>query len=235
MATVIANLIPIIRNRLVEPTARFWTDDELTEMVISGIRDLWRDVVDLKQEHYLTINNTDVFLAPNSSQLSGVPVDVHIVYMIEPQDVTEQSPTEGLLFQPREYNNDSFISARTRPPIDPSNDVIYYDIHSQGAPVGAPIIRVAPQVTSTVYLSFGYVPTLSALTEQSVVPIPGEADNALIAWTVAYARSKERDDRSPDPAWLNIYGTEKAHLLNSLGLREYQEPKYVDAIWSQYW
>ncbi len=56
-----------------------------------------------------------------------------------------------------------------------------------------------------------------------------------MAWTVAFARAKERDDRSPDPNWLAVYATEKSHLLESLGLRQYQEPTYVEAIYNNYW
>jgi hypothetical protein len=86
-----------------------------------------------------------------------------------------------------------------------------------------------------VSLRFVYVPTLATMTAASTVPIPGEADNALIAWTVAYARAKERDDRSPDPGWLTVYATEKQHLLQSLGLRQLQEPEYVKAMFEEYW
>ena len=57
----------------------------------------------------------------------------------------------------------------------------------------------------------------------------------MVAWTVAFARAKEREDLSPDPGWLAIYSTEKQHLLQSLGLRQYHEPSYVNAIFEEYW
>jgi hypothetical protein len=79
------------------------------------------------------------------------------------------------------------------------------------------------------------VPTLGDLTTNDFVPIPGEADNALVAWTVAFAHAKEREDRAPDANWLSIFSTEKQHLLQSLGLRQYQEPQYVQAQFEDYW
>jgi len=235
MATQITTLIPYVRSHLVETTAKFWSNAELVELMIRGIRDLWRDIVDLKQEHYLTVDITNVSLAANATQLTGVPADVHKVYMIEPRDLTVNGSSHGLLFKPLEYNSNQFQLARSRDAIDPVNDTIYYAITKQGAPYNVPVILTAPKVTSAVNIAFSYVPTLGALTDTDYIPIPGEADNACIAWTVAFARAKEKEDRSPDPAWLSIYATEKAHLLQSLGLREYQEPSFVEAVWVEYW
>lgn len=235
MATTIINLLPTVRNHLVEPVAKFWTDAELADIMIRGIRDLWRDTVDLKQEHYLTVDTKNVSLQPSATQLSGIPFDVHKVYMVEPRDLTVNSSNHGLLFKPMEYNNIAFQLARSRDAIDPANDTIFYAITQQGAPVGPPVILTAPKVTSAVPIAFSYVPSLGTLTINSTIPIPGEADNACVAWTVAFARAKEREDRSPDNAWLLIYATEKQHLLQSLGLRQYQEASYVEALWSEYW
>jgi hypothetical protein len=232
----ISTIETIVRQRLVEITPRFWTSDELTTMIIAGIKDLWREVVDLKQEYYLTVDNVNVSYPQGSNMLAGVPTNVHKIYMIEPVDLTLNGTNHGLEFKPLEYNKELFKAARGIDAIDPSNGVIWYATHSQGAPVGAPVIRCAPQVTSTVYLSFCYVPTIDTLLSSSdFVPIPGEADNALVAWTVAYAKGKETPTGAPDPSWLAIYATEKTNLLESLGLRNYQEPEYVDAEFEDYW
>lgn len=216
-------------------TSPFWSSEELIGIITSGIKDLWRDVVDLKQEHYLTFDVTNVSLAASSSVLTGVPTDVHKVYMIEPLDLTESGANANLSFVPRDWNSIECQGARSRSPIDPNNDTIFYAVTGQGAPVGAPVIKVAPQVNSAVPIAFTYVPTLGTLTGASTVPIPGEADNALVAWGVAFARAKETDDHTPDSAWLSIYATEKAHLLQSLGLRDYQENTVVEAMWEPYW
>lgn len=234
MATSISTIETLIRQRLEEPTPKFWSSAEIVDIIIAGVKDLWRDIADLKQEHFMSIAE-DVSLQANSAILTNVPVDVHKIIMITPLDLSESSSNKGLLFRPAEYNSDTFQSSLSRTAIDPASDVIHYAITSQGSPVGAPVIRVAPQVTSAITLSFAYVPTLSALSSGSTVPIPGEADNALIAWGVAFARAKEREDRAPDANWLSIYATEKSHLLQSLGLRQYQEPSFADAMFEAYW
>lgn len=235
MSVTIQSIVTLARLRLIENVASFWTDDELTQICIAGVRDLWRDIVDLKQEHYITRNTSDIFLAANSTTLSGVPSDVHKVYMIEPNNLTSNSVNVGLQFRPMEYNSLDFQSARSQDAVDPINTTIWYAIMGQGAPVASPTVYVAPKVTSQVSIAFMYIPTLGPLVANSIVPIPGESDNALVAWTVAFARSKEREDRSPDENWLSVYATEKQHLLQSLGLREYQEPSYVPAMFQSYW
>lgn len=237
MSTLVKNLIPIIRDRLIESetTGEFWSDNELINLEILGIKDLWRSIADLKQEHFLTIDTEHVTMEANMSTLSGIPPDVHKIYMIEPRDLSINGNNHGLLFKPLEYNNNLFQLARSQQAIEPQNDTIFYALRGHGSPAGLTAIDVAPKVSGQVRIAFTYVPTLPLMNGNSKIPIPGEADSALIAWTVAYARAKEREDRSPDPAWISVYSTEKANLLQSLGLRQYQEPSVVDALWQEYW
>lgn len=235
MPTTLGQIETLVRQRLIEPSPSFWTSTEIIDIEAAGCRDLWRATVDLKQEHYLKVNTTDVSLPASSNQLIGVPTDVHKVYMLEVRDPSSDSTNVSLQFFPLDYNHITFRAARSADAVESANNTIYYAITGQGAPVNAPVIYCAPQVTSAVPLTFMYVPTLGVLTSNSVVPIPGEADNALIAWTVAFARAKEREDRSPDANWLSIYSTEKNALLQSLGLRQYQEPSYVDAVFEDLW
>lgn len=234
MPSKISDIETTVRLRLIEPTPRFWTSAELTDIIITGIRDLWRDIVDLKQEHFLTINNSDVYFDINSTTLRGIPTDVHKVYLIEPRDLSVNASTSGLKFTPMDYNHRYFQSARASAAIDPCADEIFYCITSQGTPVNSPVIYCAPKVTSQVPISFCYIPSVGDLNTNSTVPIPGEANNALVAWTVAFAKAKENDAQSPDPNWLAIYSTEKQHLLQSLGMREYQEAQYVQAEFEEY-
>ena len=235
MATLISAIETTARLRLNETTASYWTSAEILDIIYAGIRDLWRDVVDLKQEHYLTNDTTNVTMDANTSTLTGVPSTVHKVYLIEPSDISSDSDNVGLTFKPLDYNHPTFRGAQSRDAITPSNDVIYYAITGRGTPVAAPTIYVAPQVTSAVTLRFVYIPSLGTLTSSDNVPIPGEADNAIVAWTVAFALAKEREDKSPDPNWLSIYATEKQHLLQSLGIREYQELQFAEAVFEERW
>lgn len=235
MATLLSALETQARRHLIETTASYWSSAELIDIINLGVKDLWRDIVDLKAEHFFTVDNTNVTLAASTSTLSGLPSDVHKVYLIEPRSTASNSSFVGLTFRPLDYNHVDFQTARSRDPIQPQNDEILYAITNAGGPVGAPTIYVAPQVSSAVTISFVYVPTLAALTALSTNPIPGESDNALVAWCVAYARAKERDDRSPDPSWVTVYSTEKEHLLQSLGLRQVQELLTVDAVFGDFW
>lgn len=241
MSTLLSTIETSARRHLNETTASFWSSAEIIDIVNQGIRDLWRDIVDLKQEHFLTFDTTNVSLAADTATITGVPADVHKVYMIEPRDVSTTSANRNLHFEPLDYNHVRFQNARSSSNIDPQNGTIYYAIAGAGSPAddsgGATSTRiyVAPKVSSAVTLQFVYVPTLAVRVAAQVNPIPGESDNALIAWIVAFARAKEREDRSPDPAWLAIYATEKNHLLQSLGLRQYQEPTIVDGLYDAYW
>lgn len=231
----ISGIETLVRQRINEITPRYWTSQELTDIIISGIKDLWRDVVEVKQEHFFKVNDSDVYFGASSTGLSGVPADVHKIYNIEPRDLSTNGSTHGLVFTPMDYNDKDFQSARGMDAIDPASGEIFYAITGAGGPIDAPIIYCAPQVTSDVDLSFAYIPNLPDMTTNSSVPVPGEVTNALVAWGVSYARAKEREDRAPDPGWLSIYATEKAHILESLGRREYQENTYARAVFQEYW
>ncbi len=237
MATTYQTIIDQARKHLNEATASFWTDAELLAEAQKGTFDLWRPIVDLKSEYYLTIDTTNVTMAANTGTLTGVPSGCYKIYLIEPVNNTEIGPNINLHFEPKEFNHPYVRAARASANIEPSNAVIYYSITGQGAPYAAPTIYVAPKVTSAVSLRFVYVPVITTgdMEVGDNVPLPGEADNALVAWTVAYARAKEREERGPDPEWIQIYATEKQSLLNSLGKRQLQEPEYVDALWEDYW
>ena len=161
MASALSTIETQARRHLVETTASYWSSAEIVDIVQLGIKDLWRDMVDLKQEYFLTRDNTNVSLAADTATMTGVPADVHKVYLIEPRDISADSANEGLVFQPLDYNHPRFQSARSADDIDPNNNVIYYAVNGQGAPFAAATIYVAPQVSSAVNLSFVYVPTIA--------------------------------------------------------------------------
>mgnify|MGYP001562253508 FL=1 len=237
MATLLSALETQARRHLVEATASFWSSAELIDIMNGGIRDLWRPVVDLKQEHFLTVDATNVTLAASTPTLSGIPSDVHKVYLIEARDTSSTSANKNLEFKPLDYNHPIFQAARSQDDVDPSNGVIYYCVTGAGSPTGASstVIEVAPEINAAMNVRFVYVPTIVAKVAADINPIPAGSDNALVAWTVAFARAKEREDRSPDPNWLAIYATEKQSLLQSLGLRQLQEPTYVDGVFDHLW
>ncbi|MET0742954.1 MAG: hypothetical protein ABWY78_06245 [Microvirga sp.] len=233
MATTIQTIVDIARRHVVESTASFWSDAELVALCNRGIRDLWRAINDNYQDYFFTNDESNVSMAASTGTLTGVPADCAIVRGIEPR-VLGTYP--DVIFKPLNYNHPEFSNARTTQAINPnSGGVIWYHLSGAGAPVAAPTIYVAPQLTSAVPLRLIYVPTLTEKVIANDNPIPGESDNALVCWTVAYMRAKEREDRSPDPEWLTLYGTEKTNILVSLTPRQHDEEEIVEAMFESYW
>ena len=233
MATLLSSLITQARRHLNETSAVFWSDQELADIANQGMRDLWRRINDLYQHHFVTFDTTNVSLAANSSSLTGVPTDVHRVVSIEPRTLGSSSTTPSLIFKPADFNDPRFVTARARGPVTPRSTVIFYDVMNAGAPVGAPTIRVAPQVSSAVDLTLVYNHTLATIGTGDDNPIPGESDNALIAWIIAYGRAKEREDRAPDPEWLAVYATDKAALCRELTPRQIQETEVAEGVFGE--
>lgn len=210
-------------------TNPFWTEDELTQITIDGCKDLWRGIIDLHKGHFTTIDATNVSLTASSSTLTGVPSDCFRVLSLEPRDITDSSTSRYVMFKPAPYQSAQFTRDRTMASLDASYPSwVYYDILNAGSPVAAPSIVVSRQLTTAMNLRLVYVNTLAALTESSNNPIPGESDNALIAWTVAFALAKQRPDLMPDAGWLSIYATDKQALFTALTPRQEQEEEVVE-------
>jgi hypothetical protein len=206
----------------------FWSDEELLHILVLGAKDLWRAFIDLHQEHFFTDDVEHVTLPANSDRLSGVPANVHRVLTIEPLD---DDPAR-ISFVPRDYNTPSFRVARRAAARTPENggDVLYA-VTGAGAPTGAPTIYAAPRLDRTVPIRLVYIPTLSgAMTFTDTNPVPGESDAALVAYTVAFALAKDREDRSPDPNWLAVYTTEKNSCLVASAPRQEQVPPVVTGV-----
>ena len=239
MASALSTIETKARRHLLETTASFWSSAELIDIVNLGIKDLWRAIVDLHQEHFLIVDTTNVSISASATQMTGVPSNVYRVHLIEPEDTTSGGSYKGVSFVPRDYNSPNSIAARTQTGQDPTqSQVIYYALTQQGPPVSAPVILVDPVLTTAMpvgSIRLVYVPTLDDVVAAQNNPIPGESDQALIAWTVAFARAKEREDRSPDANWLAVYATEKQSLLTSLTPRQTQEPEFVEAIFESLW
>lgn len=234
-STTVAMLLTMVRNHLVEPSARFWTDAELISLMNLGVHDLWGAINDNYKDYFATLDITNVTLTANSTSLTGVPADVFRIKLIEPRDLTSSSSNTNLVFIPCDYDDPSFFSARSMDAQDPSNTVIYYAMMNEGAPISAPTVKIAPKVNSAVNLSMMYVPTLATITALSVNPIPGESDAALVAWTVGFALAKESSDHTPDAGWLGIYANEKQNLLVRMTPRQIQQEEVVSSIFELYW
>ncbi len=235
MATTFTSLIAQSRIPLLEPVASFWADTELLAYLIDGARDLWRAVLDLHQEHFLTVDVTNVSLAANGTSLTGTPADVFRVHTIEVRDLTTSNTIQNCIFEAKDFNHADFVAARGMSAQDANGLTIYFCLIGAGGPVAAPTIRVAPKLTAALNLTLGYIPTLGTIVTGDNNPIPGESDHALIAWAVAHAKAKERPDGTPDPEWLSIYATDKKNLLAALTPRQEQDEEYAQALFEEYW
>jgi hypothetical protein len=229
MATTIQTIVDRARATLLETTASFWTDAELLTYALACNSDLWGMVIDLHQEHFLTIDETNVSLAANATSLTGVPSTCFRVVSIDVRD-PETSSTTGAEFVPRDWNHPDAVNARRSVAIDPGGAMIPYSVVGQGPPVGTVTVRVHQKVTSAISLTLAYIPThgTTALVDNN--PIPGESDEAVKAWIIAHARAKERPDGSPDPAYMAIYAAEKANIRVRLTPRTEQELEVVEGL-----
>src|SRR5262245_5830991 len=184
MATTLSTIVADARIQLIETSAFFWTDAELLAHAVRGVKDLWKAILDLHQEHFLTIDQTNVSLPANSSALSGVPTDVFRVYALEPRDLTDNNPRQNIIFEAKDWHHPDFVAARGVSAQDASNLTIYFCVIGAGSPVAAPTIRTAPLITADLPVTLAYIPAIPVLTSGSDNPIPGESDNALVAWTI---------------------------------------------------
>jgi hypothetical protein len=220
----------------------FWTEDELHQLIVNGCKDLWKAIVDLHQGHFVRVvdpTTTPVGtmtypagISATMTNFTGVPTDCFRILNIEPVDLGNTGNTVRY-FKPKQMSTRDFQAARSMTTQDSSGYLtVYYDILNAGSPVGAPTIIGAPPVSSAIPIRLMYVYTLPALLDTDNNPIPGESDNALVAWCVAYAKAKEQDtvNRTPDPGWLSIYNTEKQGLLVVLTPRQEQEEEVVEGM-----
>lgn len=226
---VASAILAAARDKLLETTESFFDDDELLRSLNLGVKDLWRSISDTFQDYFFTIGS--VSQAANATSLSSVPTDVAKVQGIEPSDL---SASPSLKYFPRKYTDADMQNARGASAQDPgSAGPIFYAVTGAGGPVGAPTIYVAPKLSSAVALKLIYTPTTPAMTltpTDTPNPIPGESDDALIAWVIAHALARDAEDRKPDPDWLAKYATEKTNILTFLTPRQEDEPDVAEGV-----
>jgi hypothetical protein len=237
MATQISSLITRARDLLNEPTASFWSDAELLRYLNGGIADLYRRIKDNLQDDFFIEDSTNVSLAAGATQLTGVPANVAHVRGIRPR-VLAAYP--NVHFFPRKWGDADFQQAETQSALDPAlGGTFFYAITGTGGPVGAPVIRVAPTVSSALDLTFAYTPSLTEITNAATVnPIPGESDMALVYWTVAHALARTPTDtvpQAPHPGWMQQYEAQAAKIGVATTPRQDDEPDYVEALFELYW
>ena len=226
MATLLTDLVTEVRLQLREETPRFWSNAELLGYMRHGINDLWGAILDVHGEHYLTINDTTVRVIANQDTLDGVPANCFRVQYLEPRDTTSNGTAPWLQFLPRKWNSQEMAYARSLSALDTGTRDIYYAVSGEGSPIAAPVIRIAPKLSTNLNMRLAYNPTL-VFSADGYNPVPGESDHALKCWTLAFARGKESSEGLPDAGWLSVYATEKQSILTRIVPRQEQEPEYV--------
>jgi hypothetical protein len=234
MATLMSAVIVMARDRLNEPVPRFWSNAELLRYANRGIRDMHRQLGANHQDYFHAIN-VEVVHPANGTQLTGVPTNVTVINGIEPADLTAAG--RHVVYVRRDYNGDDFQAARSRSAVDPSNaGVILYAPTQAGGPVAAPVIHVAPMISAAITLRLTYRPTVGAeLVATDPNPIPGESDNALQHWIVAYAKGRQTDKQRPDASELEMYQAEVSKILASITPRDVSAPEVVEAMFEEMW
>ena len=105
-----------------------------------------------------------------------------------------------------------------------------------GGPVDAPVILCAPPISATVALRLTFMPTVGAeLIATDPNPIPGESDNALMHWIVAYARGRQKGSQQPDEVELSHYQRELDRIMAAITPRDDSEPEVVEGMFEEYW
>jgi len=225
-------LAPLVQSGAISPD-QFWADDELLAHLLAGCKDLWRALVDLHQDHFVSVN-TAVILPAIADALVRVPSDLFRILFLHPLDSSDSS-TRAIRFRRASLTSLDFTSAMTRAAIDPlgTGGLVYYALVNAGSPVMTPAIHVAPRVNSDVACRLVYVPTLpGTLNADSMNPIPGESDHALMAWTAAYALGKQNPDGTfaPDTTWLQVYSTEKESIKIVTEPRDASSPSIIRGV-----
>jgi hypothetical protein len=225
-------LAPLVQSGAISPD-KFWEDDELLAHTVAGCKDLWRAVVDLHQDHFVRINTT-LALPAAADALVGVPSDLFRILYLTPLTSSDSSPVRfrkaggGL-------TGIDFTAAMVRPSLDTigTGGLVYYALVNAGSPVMTPEIHTAPRVMARVPCRLVYVPTLPvSLTLDSINPIPGESDHALMAWTAAYALGKQNPDGTfaPEATWLQVYATEKESIKIVTEPRDASAPTIIRGV-----
>lgn len=233
MATTLQSIITDARVQLNEPVANFWQDSELLGYLNRGIKDVRRHINQTHQNYVFQID-TAVSAAAGDTELANVPTDLGKVLLLEPADLNDTP----LNVVHRRWQHSDFQSARHIEAQDPSHARdLFYTVTGIGAPGGtAPVIRIAPALTRAVTFHLAYEPVPANLTLTDNVPIPGDADQALIEWVCAYALGRERGDSTPDAKRLQNYNGEVAKILVAIAPRDESEPEVVEGMFEGgYW
>lgn len=109
MAETLATVRSSVRGHIDEPTANYWTDAELNGLIAAGERKLWRKILAMKKDYWLTTATLTVATGSsifNPLDGSGMPADIWRIESIR----TLTSGFQNILWTPADPNSQNFLS-----------------------------------------------------------------------------------------------------------------------------
>ena len=233
MPTTLQTILTDSRAAINAQTDPFWSDPEILRYINRGIADVRRSINQTHQDYHFELDAT-VEHQPGVDTLVNVPVNCGVIYGLEVLDPT----THALVYVRRPWGSTEFHAAR-RPTaqVDPlTGGIVYYTPTGVGAPAAAPVIRVAPVVSAVVPLRLSYQPVPDiTLGLNDIVPLPGNADEALIQWTTAFMVGRQRPDQQPDQTRMGLYNVEVQKILVASAPRDESDTETVEPLFEEYW
>jgi hypothetical protein len=232
MPTTLQTILTDARAAINAQSDPFWSDPEILRYINRGIADVRRSINQTHQDYHFELDVT-VEHQPGVDTLVNVPADCGVIYGLEVVD----RAAHPLLYVRKDWQHASFQDARQRSGLDPlTGGIIYYTATGVGAPLAAPTIRVAPPVSAVVTLRLTYQPVPDiTLGLSDNVPLPANADEALIQWTVAYMVGRQRPDQQPDATRMGLYNVEVQKIMVAIAPRDESETRTVEPLFEEYW
>jgi hypothetical protein len=232
------SIIDNARVHLNDPNKTFWSDAELLVHLNAGAKDCWRHVQNLLQDYFFQIiEDGTVTQDVNATTLTIATSPTPKIYKIQGIEPVTQANYPALNYFPRKYMHPDMVRARTADAVDPGScGPAYYAIAGRGNDA-LPTIYVAPKFTAQVPIRLVFTPGIGTLLIGDANPIPGESDQALENFIVAYAKPKETDEDgagqnpgTPDAGWLAMYKAERDSMCVSLDPRQEDQPDVAEGV-----
>lgn len=166
MAQTLLQVRTSVRAHVDEPTANYWTDVELNGYIVSRQRTLWRKILALKKDYWLTTATLNLTVGTslyNGGDGSGMPTDIWRIESIR----TTTSGAQNILWAPADPNSPDFLVGLNSdfPVFNPYQ--ILYSIRNMTTLAISPI----PQQTISALINYIQQPTvMSADTDTFLIP-----------------------------------------------------------------
>ena len=155
----VSDIVSLARRQLTDTGASpYWSDNELATLVVQGASDLWREIVNIDEDYYLTVKEdfptSRLFLPKNTPTVEGTPSNLFKLKFLEPLN-----SEVGLSFSvPDGYDDPGFATDRHRNPVG-VNEPEPSSVTVLGAPPNS-TINVYPPPNFDLPLRMAYVKSI---------------------------------------------------------------------------